>query len=100
MFRSELSETKERKVDMTTFPEPVVEGFLVFIYTDQTRIIPEYAEEWLRIADMYGMAGLQNDAERAIGEELSDDNAVDIFCFAHTYNAHLLKTAVTDFIRR
>jgi len=32
-------------MNLSDFSELVVEGFLEFIYKDQTRIIPEYADE-------------------------------------------------------
>jgi len=100
MFRSGLSETQENQMNLSAFSEPVVEGFLEFIYTDRTRIIPEYADELLRIADMYDVTGLRDDVGHAISQELSDDTAVEAFCSAHTYNAERLKTTVTNFLKR
>jgi len=100
MFRAELSECKENSVDMSTFSEPVVQGFLEFLYTDKTTIIAEYAGEWLHISDMYQVDGLKMDAEREIGEKLTVEMAVEVFYAAHLYNAQLLKRTTARFIQK
>jgi len=51
------------------------QGFLEFIYTDKTEILPEYTEDWLRIADMYQLDGLKSDAGAAILKTLTVENA-------------------------
>jgi len=100
MFSHECSESKENRVDFSTFPEAVVQGFLEFIYTDKTEILPEYTVELLRIADMYQVDGLKTDAGIEISKALTVENAIQAFCLAYRYSAEDLKSKVKDFMKR
>jgi len=100
MFSNACSESQENRVDLSVFPEAVVKGFLEFIYTDKTEVLPEYAEDWLRIADMYQLDGLKTDAGAAIIKTLTVENALEVFRLAHTYSVEDLKPKVTAFMKR
>jgi len=100
MFSNACSESQENQVDLSVFPEAVVKGFLEFIYTDKTEILPEYAADWLRIADMYGLDGLKTDAGAAIIKTLTVENAVEVFRFVHDYRVEDLKPKLNEFLKR
>jgi len=100
MFSNECSESKENEVDLSVFPEAVVQGFLEFIYTDRTEILLEHSEEWLRIADMYKLDGLKTDAGAAIGKTLTAENVLEIFRLVHVYSVEDLKPKLNDFMKR
>jgi len=101
MLGSELAEGKQNAIDFSVFSEPVVAGFLGWIYTDKTPPIQvEYAEEWLKIADMYQLEGLKADAGLEIGNKLTVENAVPTFHMAYLYNAKILQELVTKFIKK
>jgi len=100
MFEAELSETKQSSLDLSSFSESVVKGLLEFIYTDKTVTDPQYAEEWLRISDMYNLDDLKFDAGCDIGQKLDSENVVEYFRMAHLYRAKYLLGTTTRFMKR
>jgi len=94
-----MTECKENRVEISDFSAPVVKGMLEYIYTDKTVILPEFGEEWLRIADMYELIGLKMRAETTIGENLAVDNAVEVFHWSILYKTPTLKGMVIQFIK-
>jgi len=95
-----LSESRDNRVDLSVFSPTLVKGMLEYIYTDKTDLTDADPGEWLRIADMYELAGLKSDAACVISESLSVQNAAEAFQLSSLYNLEVLKTTVIEFIKQ
>jgi len=100
MFETQMIEYFGNQVRIEGFSEPVVRGMLEFIYTDSTKISLEYAEEWLRIADMYELKKLKTLVESVLIANLDVKNAIDAFRWSVLYKTTKLRTLAATFIKR
>ena len=63
------------------------------IYTGRVEVTADIAQELLRAADQYLLAGLKRLCEAAIGEGLCPDNLLAVYELAETYHAPTLGRA-------
>ncbi len=93
-----MVEKEFNTVEITDFDDEVVKGMLEYIYTGETELMSERAPDLLQAAEKYDLAGLKEDCEYAMAENLHVENAAEILVLAHLHNANLLKPRVIDYI--
>ncbi|CAL8116395.1 unnamed protein product [Orchesella dallaii] len=100
MFDANMIERETATVQIVDFDDEVVKGMLEHLYTGETTVIDNRAQELLQIAEKYNLDGLKEDCEYAVGDKLSKGNAAEILALACTHNAPILKAQVIRFISK
>lgn len=90
MFETDMEENRTGEMKIIEFSENSVEQFLGFLYTG---IVPDEvnAMDLFAIADKYDVPYLLMLSEKTILKNLCDDNAMEVFNFAHLYSSNDLK---------
>jgi len=95
-----MVEAKNNTVQMSTFSEVIVKGFVEFLYTGYTEISKDLALEFLGIAHMYQVEGLSDLAERIAAVNLTVDTAIHTYEMSLLYQATLLIGKSVQFIKK
>jgi len=98
MFNTNMVEKELNSVEITDFEDEIVKAMLEYLYTGETEVLAERAPDLLQIAEKYDLAGLKEDCEYTIADNLNVENAAQVLVMAHMYNANLLKPRVIDYI--
>jgi len=98
MFNANMKEKEMKTVRINDFDEEVVKAMLDYVYTGKTDAMQERGPELLEIAEKYLIAGLKEECEYVVADNLKMQNAAAILVLAHTHNAPYLKQRTIDFI--
>ncbi|CAL8116525.1 unnamed protein product [Orchesella dallaii] len=98
MFNVNMLEKQLNVVQIIDFDDDVVKGMLEHVYTGETKLMAERAQELLKIAEKYDMTGLKEDCEYQLADNLNMKNAAAILVLAHVHNAPFLKQKTIHFI--
>ncbi|CAO1433815.1 unnamed protein product [Diamesa hyperborea] len=89
MFKSNWKEAVHNKVEINDIESNTFEKLLIFIYCGK---IPEdldsYAMDLFVAADKYEVTELKNECEKYIFENVSKDNAMDVFNLSNLYSCN------------
>ncbi|CAL8116489.1 unnamed protein product [Orchesella dallaii] len=98
MFSADMMERETATVKIDDFDKEVVKGMLDHLYTGETNVMADRAQELLQIAEKYNLEGLKEDCEYSIADKLNKDNVAEILALAHSHNAPILKSHAISFI--
>lgn len=98
MFKHDVKESQENKVNITDFDEQVVEEMLNYMYTGVSENLNMMADKLLVAAEKYGLDELKDMSEVIMVENLSVENAIERLIFADLYQAHKLKSSAINYI--
>lgn len=100
MFTAEMTEAKNGHVVVPGISPSLFQQLLHYIYNNTcTSIDLEFGADWLRVADMYQLDGLKNYLEKVFGENITVENAVELYDAAFLHRLDKLKQATVDFIK-
>lgn len=102
MFTCGLDETKNNSATEDCDPE-IFEHFIKFIYTDivPEDEMPEISHDLYALAHRYGINALMEICmEFILAEEIADENAVELYEFASTYEIDELLDATWEYIKK
>ena len=94
MFRSGMKESLSNEIEIEDYEDEIIEGMLEFIYFHQVSSINENALDLLRIADQFQLPNLLNECEDVILKNLTLENAIEVYKFAHIYSPTKVKPIV------
>lgn len=92
MFKLNMMETEMFSVNITDFEDEIIKAMLEYIYTGETDLLTD------RAPDLHQIAGFKENSENMLAENLSEENAANMFVIAQTFNANLLKPRVIEYI--
>ena len=99
MFKHDMKEKNDGKVEICDFDEVVITEMLRFIYTGNVLNLDEIADDLLGAADKYHLERLKVLCEQALFTNLSIENVVSTLHLAHLHHADQLKGQAIQFIR-
>ena len=99
MFKHDTIENKTSIVDIKDIEYDVLKEMLRYIYVGKVENIKTVASDLLIAADKYDIQDLKSKCENCIGNNISVENAVQIFDLADRYNASRLKNRVMSFMK-
>ena len=100
MFEHNMKEKQQQRVNIEDLSSDAVKSLLQFVYTDKVSNINKMALELLPAANKYDISRLKTLCEETVLSNLQVDNAADIFCLAHLYNADQLRSTAKKYIVR
>ncbi|XP_065205254.1 speckle-type POZ protein-like [Planococcus citri] len=98
MFKTDMKESVENRVEMTDVDEAVMDEVLKFIYAGKCENTDNLACDLLAAADKYDLDDLKKICEDSVYMSLSVDNASNVLILADRHNVNKLKSKVIDFI--
>ena len=101
MISGDWKEKTENEAKIDVFSPESFLDFLNFLYTDSVEDIKAHVIELLEMADMYQVEGLRALCENTLLDNLDEENAGDIFQYAHLFSCGAkLKKASVVIIKR
>ena len=100
MFKCEMNESKQNRVDIVDIEYSVVKEMLTYIYTGKSPNLATMAEDLLAAADKYDLGVLKKMCETFLLSLLTVENAVDLMVLADMHCAKLLKALAIQFINK
>ena len=92
MFDGGYKEREEgARIPIPDIAHDVFTAMMTCIYTGTVEVTSDIAQELLRVADQYLLAGLKRLCEAAIAKELCCDNLLAVFELAESYHAQQLQ---------
>lgn len=85
MFTGDFQESKLDKGAISDISHKAFLDFLRFLYTNSVDDLKSYVLELLSISDLYEVEGLKKMCESQLMSGLNEENAPDIFQYAHRY---------------
>jgi len=98
MFKHDMKESRENRVDIDDLSSEAVAGLLNFIYTDTTPDIIKLAPQLLFVAHKYNIPGLILLCEETMVSCLTTANAANYFALADLHGARQLRLSAKHFI--
>lgn len=98
MFKSEMREKQENKVEITDARYEVYLEMLRYIYAERVNGIENIADELLAAADKYCLDGLKIMCEESLSKNVNVDNVIEKLRIAYLYGAETLKATTIGFI--
>lgn len=99
MFENDMLESSENIVRVTDIDGQIMYDLLHWMYTGKIESIStSNATEIIRAANKYAVEDLKLLCESVICENITMDNAVDMFVIANLHNANYLKNVCLNFI--
>lgn len=98
MFRNEMRERHENKVEITDIRYDVFLEMLRHIYTEKVNGLAKIAGELLVAADKYSLGGLTLTCEKSLIDNVNADNVLDNLHLADQHSVQGLKTKCIEFI--
>jgi hypothetical protein len=83
MFASQMRENVEGVVQINDVDGVLLKKLIGFIYTGKVESLETYATDLLLLADKYDMADLASFCENFLLENLSVDNAIEMYDISH-----------------
>jgi hypothetical protein len=101
MFRSGMKEASGNTIEISDFPEVVVQAFVRFLYEDRCAksVLQEHAVQVWHIADKYQVAPLSVLCEHYLIGTLTAASAIELLLLAEEYVIPDLRTEALSFIR-
>lgn len=100
MFEHEdMKENKNNEVIVEDIDEDVFEELLHYIYTNETLKIEEMPSALLAAADKYQLNYLKNCCEKILAQNLTVENASELFLFSDRHSATQLREKSLELIR-
>lgn len=101
MFTSDFKEKQSNSAIVKNISPEAFLDFLYFLYTDTVKDLKSHVIELLAIADLYEVEDLKTICQKQMLNGLSDENAADIFQYAHRYRCEKnLKEAAFKIIKQ
>lgn len=101
MFTGEFQEKKTGEGIIRNISHEAFHDFLRYLYTDSVANLKDHVIELLAITHMYQVQGLKDICVTELLSGLDEDNAADIFQYAHLYQCDKsLKEAAFAIIKR
>jgi speckle-type POZ protein len=82
-----MREAHSSKVEIDDISHEVMLSILYFLYTDQCKVTLDNVMSLFKAADIYGIRKLKSICEQTIIQNISIENAANIFCEADTHYA-------------
>ncbi|XP_065224590.1 speckle-type POZ protein-like [Planococcus citri] len=101
MFRQKDSKNgklKKIRINVTPMNEKVLRAMLRYIYTEKCEELGDLTGRLFEAAVKYGLEGLREICEQLLCENLTEENADDMFVFAKKHHANELKSKVIEFL--
>lgn len=98
MFRSEMKEKRENKVEITDLKHEVLLEMLRYIYSGKVNNIDPIADELLVAADKYSIDSLKQMCGNSLSENLKPEKAVEILLLADRHCVHSLYAKAIKFV--
>jgi BTB/POZ domain len=98
-LKNDLKEAQTGKMEIDDFSAEAVEAMLKFMYTGKIED-ESIAMDLHAIAQKYDVELLKQRTEKIILHNLTEDNALDIFGFAHLHNSDKIKRAAFEVIKK
>lgn len=101
MLKEETAESQNGCVKLVDVGKEDLQCILESIYTGTIRDLENCNFfNMLMLADRYNLKGLREISQYALAQQLSVENAIDIFIVADMYNSDVLKIAALKFIKK
>ena len=97
MFKQEMKEKQEKRVNIDDLSSKVVQSLLEFIYTDKVPDIATLAPELLSAGHKYNIPRLMLLCEEIMASDLNTENAAEYFLLADLYGASQLRKIAKHF---
>ncbi|KAH8018743.1 hypothetical protein HPB51_011375 [Rhipicephalus microplus] len=98
MFKHDVEEKKQNRVDITDIDHEVLREMMWFIYTGRAPNLFKMAADLLTAADKYALERLKFMCEEALCSKLSVETAAELLILPDMYSANQLKAHALDFI--
>ena len=101
MISGDFQEKAENQAKLNQFSPESFLDFLHFLYTDSVKDIDAHVIELLEMSHLYQVEGLRSICEMTLLAGLTEENASDVFQYAHLYDCTAsLKKASFAMIKR
>jgi speckle-type POZ protein len=101
MLKEETAESQNSYVKLVDVGKEDLQCILECIYTGTVNDLYNCnCINLLMLADRYNLKGLRELSQYALSQQLSTDNALEIFIVADMYNSEVLKTAALKYIKK
>jgi len=101
MFAGEFKERSGSKVEIKDISKEAFQKFLDYIYSCEVSLTADDVIELLDLSNKYEVDDLKAVCQEHLLKELNDDNAHDIFQYAHFYNCSMdLKKAAFELVQK
>lgn len=85
MITGDFQEKSKNQAKLTDFSPESFLDFLNFLYTDNVQDIKTHVLDLLQMANLYQVNGLRELCEKTLLAGLTEENAGDVFQYAHLY---------------
>lgn len=100
MFQNDMKEKKERKIDISDVQPKVMKEVLRYLYTETVNGLSSMGKDIMAVADKYDLQGLKIMCEKALSDDFTIGNVIEILVYADIYNANHLKKQAMLFINK
>lgn len=100
MFMLDMKEKAQNSATIADFDGQVIEELLRYIYSTKVKNIETFAHKLYSAADKYDLSGLKRICIETLSQNLTIENALDIFSMASLHNVIDLKIQISDFIAK
>lgn len=101
MLKEETAESQNGCVKLVDVGKEDLQCILEYIYTGTIKDLENCnCCNMLMLADRYNIKGLREISQYALAQQLSVDNAIEIFMVSDLYNSEVLKIAALKFIKK
>ncbi|KAJ4790811.1 BTB/POZ domain-containing protein [Rhynchospora pubera] len=98
MLATDMEESRTGVIKIPDASPKVLESFVSYLYTAETTLDEDIARDLLILADKYQVDHLKEFCERYMTSNVTYDNAIVSYAFAHLHNAKLLQDAARSLI--
>ncbi|KAJ4814640.1 BTB/POZ domain-containing protein [Rhynchospora pubera] len=98
MLATDMEESRTGVIKIPDATPKVLESFVSYLYTAETTLDEDIARDLLILADKYQVDHLKEFCERYMTSNVTYDNAIVSYAFAHLHNAKLLQDVARSLI--